>query len=209
LPSYVEPHIVGARRKWKVRPHSRSSLVKHYIYVDNSNLFIEGQRVSAVKQGHAPNIYDAMNKGILDFDWNLDYGHLYQLVCGSPEDVAAARLWGSPPPGDSFWEMVKRKGADVKVYDRNFANKEKKVDTAITYQMAKDAYTIIDRSGAEITLVAGDKDYAPAVEDLVKEGFHVGVAFWNHAAKELRDAATDFFALDKYVDIVGRHRTAR
>ena len=64
--------------------------MKHYIYVDNSNLFIEGQRTSAVRRGHAPNVYEAMNKGILDFDWNLDYGRLYEIVCGSPDDVAAA-----------------------------------------------------------------------------------------------------------------------
>src|SRR5258708_18814235 len=117
------------------------SPLKHYIYVDNSNLFIEGQRVSAVKRGQAANIFDAMNKGILDFDWNLDYGKLYEVVCGSRDDVAGARLWGSPPPGDSFWEMVKRKGFEVQVYDKNAANKEKKVDTAISYQMSKDAYT--------------------------------------------------------------------
>lgn len=181
--------------------------MKHYIYVDNSNLFIEGQRTSAVKRGHAPNVYDAMNKGILDFDWNLDYGHLYEIVCGSPDEVAAARLWGSPPPGDSFWEMVRRKGFDVQVYERNFAGKEKKVDTAITYQMAKDAYTKIDRANAELTLVAGDKDYAPAVQDLVKEGFRVGIAFWDHAAKELRDVASSFFSLNPYVDIVGQRRS--
>lgn len=182
------------------------SELKHYIYVDNSNLFIEGQRVSAVKQGHSPNIFDAMNKGILDFGWNLDYGHLYEIVCGSPDEVAAARLWGSPPPGDSFWEMVKRKGFDVKIYEKNFAGKEKKVDTAIAYHMAKDAYTIVEKNKAELTLVAGDKDYTPAVEDLVREGFQVGVAFWGHAAKELRDAATGFFNLDQYVDIVGHRR---
>jgi uncharacterized LabA/DUF88 family protein len=66
----------------------------------------------------------------------------------------------------------------VTVYDRSQAGKEKKVDVAIAHRMTKDAYTIINRASAELTLVAGDKDYVPVVEDLVKEGFHVVVAFW-------------------------------
>ena len=102
--------------------------------------------------------------------------------------------------------MVRRKGWDIQLYDKNVAGKEKKVDTAITYHLTKDAYTVMDRHDSEITLVAGDKDYAPAVEDLVREGFHVTVAFWSHASKELRDAASSFFPLDKYVDIVGQQR---
>lgn len=178
----------------------------NFIYVDNSNIFIEGQRVSAVKRGMAANIYEAMNRGILDFAWNIDYGRLYEIVCGDRQDVGTARLWGSPPPGDSFWEMVKRKGWEVQIYDRNVAGKEKKVDTAIAFHIAKDAYTKIDRSANEITLVAGDKDYSPAVEGLVKDGFNVCVAFWGHAAKELRDVATSVFNLDPHIDIVGIRR---
>ncbi len=35
------------------------------VYVDNSNVFIEGKRVMAVETGAAMNIYDAMNNRIL------------------------------------------------------------------------------------------------------------------------------------------------
>ena len=41
-----------------------------YIYVDNSNLYIEGKRVSAVQKGLAMNIYDAMNNRILAISAN-------------------------------------------------------------------------------------------------------------------------------------------
>jgi hypothetical protein len=37
-----------------------------FVYVDNSNVFIEGQRVSAVAKGMAMNIYDAMENRVLD-----------------------------------------------------------------------------------------------------------------------------------------------
>ncbi len=178
--------------------------MKTYTYVDNSNLFIEGRRVAAVVNGMAPNIYDAMNYRILDHSWDIDYGKLHAFLCGTDKkEIGGARLWGSPPPSDSFWKMVESKGFNVQTYERNAANKEKKVDMAIGHRMTKEAYTIIDKANDELTLVAGDKDFVPVVEDLVSEGFTVQVVFWDHAAKELKDAASDFLALDPYL----RHLT--
>jgi NYN domain-containing protein len=143
-----------------------------YTYVDNSNVFIEGQRVSAVAKGLAPNIYEAMNQRILDYDWNIDYGRLHELLCGDRGTVGCARLWGSPPPGDSFWAMVESKGWKNTVFDRNFAGKEKKVDVAIAHAITKDAYTILNKTTDELTLVAGDSDYVPVVRDLVALSTH-------------------------------------
>ncbi len=143
----------------------------------------------------AKNIYEAMGGFIVDPAWNIDYGKLYQFLCG--ED-AVARLWGSPPPGDSFWNMVERKGFTVTVYEKNVANHEKKVDVAIGHRMTKDAYTVIDKSKDELLLVSGDADFMPVITDLVSEGFKVEVAFWDHAAREVRDAASKFISLDAY-----------
>jgi hypothetical protein len=69
-----------------------------------------GGRVSAVRLGMAPNIYDAMNNGIVDNSWNIDYGRLHEFLCGTNQaEIGAARLLGSPPPNDSFWEMITEK----------------------------------------------------------------------------------------------------
>jgi len=178
-----------------------------FTYVDNSNVFIEGQRVSAVQKGMARTINDAIDRRIIDFDWRLDYGNLHSLLCGDEGEIGAANLWGSPPPGDSFWKMVERKGFRVETYARNLQGKAKKVDVAIAHQITKDAYTRIlpIKVGAEITLVAGDKDYVPVVKDLVEGDFKVIVAFWDHAARELKELATEFFRLDPFLD----HLTAR
>jgi hypothetical protein len=88
------------------------------------------------------------------------------------------------PPKDSFWRGVESKGWKVQTYAKSFG-KERKVDSAIAYHMGKDAVKL-DKATSEITLVAGDKDHVPAVEDLVKEGFTVCVAFWDHAAQEVK-----------------------
>lgn len=166
-----------------------------YVYLDNSNLYIEGCRLEAVKNGFEVNIFEAMNNGTVDHDWKMDYGRLYDFFC---DKDSVARLWGSPPPGDSFWQMVERRGWQVKIFERNLQNKEKKVDVAIAHAMTKDAYTVVNKETDDLTLVAGDKDFVPVVEDLVKEGFKVDVAFWGHAAAELRKAATKFINLDDH-----------
>lgn len=172
--------------------------MKIYTYVDNSNLYIEGTRISAVKQGLASNIFDAMNNGIVDRTWQIDYGKLHAFLCGTlKSEIGGARLWGSPPPSDTFWGMVKSKGFDVETFDKSRSGREKKVDVAIAHRMTKDAYTIIKKED-ELTLVAGDKDFVPVVEDLTLEGFKVVVMFWGHAAQELKDVSTSFINLDSH-----------
>jgi hypothetical protein len=138
-----------------------------YSYIDNSNFYIEGCRVSAVQKGMAKNIYEAMDQLIVDHTWNPDYGKPYEFICGQD---AVARLWGSPPPGDTFWNMLHKKGFNPTVYEKNFSNKETKVDVAIAARMTKDAYTIVDNTKDELLLLAGDSDYLPVVSDLTSEG---------------------------------------
>ena len=101
-----------------------------WIYVDNSNVFIEGQRVSAVKKGMSLDIYDAMENRSLDFSYKMSFGKLYEFVAGSDRNlVARAMLFGSrPPPNDGIWAMAAKAGFEVVVHDRNAANKEKKID---------------------------------------------------------------------------------
>lgn len=177
--------------------------MKTYTYVDNSNLYIEGCRVAAVSNGSAKSVVDAINRGILDYGWRLDYGKLHQFLCGTDKsEIGAAKLWGSPPPGDSFWKMVAARGFAHKVYNRSVSGQEKKVDVAIAHAMTKDAYTIIepDKANAEICLVAGDKDFVPVVEDLRENGFLVHLVFWSHAARELQQLASKFTNLDPFID---------
>ena len=51
-----------------------------FVYVDNSNVFIEGKMVSAVVRGYALNIWDALENRILDNDYRLDFGKLHTLL---------------------------------------------------------------------------------------------------------------------------------
>jgi len=172
-----------------------------YVYVDNSNVFIEARRVSAVSLGLAKNIREAMTLQVLDPYYTVDFGKLHQFVAGTDKSlIARATLFGSrPPPNDSIWTFAKKAGFEVILTDRNSKNKEKKVDTGIVTAMLKDAYKRADPKKDTITLVAGDGDFVPAIEELKKDGFSVDLVFWGHASPELRKMATRFISLDAHL----------
>jgi hypothetical protein len=174
------------------------------LYVDNSNIWIEGMHVAAVQNGLAPDIWSAMELKIFD-KWSMDFGKLFQFAGGDRKEVKKATLFGSrPPQNDTLWKIAKSKGFEVVVYDRNIANREKKIDTDIATTMIEDSFTILDIGKDEMTLVAGDSDYVPAIEKLRKRGVTVDVVFWNHASKELKKAASNFINLDPFLNHLSR-----
>jgi uncharacterized LabA/DUF88 family protein len=63
-----------------------------------------------------------------------------------------------------------------------------------------DSYELMKPGEDEITLVAGDADYVPAIEKLRGRGFEFQVVFWDHASKELREAASKFISLNPYLE---------
>lgn len=172
-----------------------------HVYIDNSNIFIEGQRLAAVRKGYATDINDASDRRVFDFTWNIDYGKFHAFLLEHGNELVAVKLWGSIPPSDSFWKMVESKGFQVRTFQRGISGGEKKVDVAIAHQITKDVYTgLVEKETDVVVLVAGDKDFVPVVEDLTIEGFTVHVVFWAHAARELKEAASYFINLDSQLD---------
>ncbi len=182
-------------------PNSREM---NYLYVDNSNVWIEGMHVSAVQAGLAPDIWTAQSEKICDFGWKIDFGRLYDFAGGQASKVGRAALFGSrPPSNDSLWARAREKGFEPIIYDRNVRNREKMVDTSISTEIVANSYERLDVSRDEVTLVAGDSDFVPTVENLRARGFTFTVMFWDHASRELREAATSFVALDPYLGYLG------
>ena len=178
-----------------------------YIYVDNSNLYIEGRRASAVAHGLAGNIVQAMNDGILDHGYTISFGKLHEFLCGKDKrQIKRAALFGSrPPPNDGIWQYAKNAGFELHLEDRNYANKEKKIDTGIATLLTKDAYKSDAYKNGKpeqdtFVLVAGDSDYVPTIKELQKDGFRVEVVFWDHAARELKQVASKFIGLDGFLE---------
>lgn len=173
-----------------------------YIYVDNSNLYIEGRRASAVAQGLAADMHEAMREGIFDHGYTISFGKLHEFLCGSNKrDIKRAALFGSrPPPNDGIWAIAERAGFELHLEDRNIKNKEKRIDTGIATLLTKDAYKHGKVSEDVFVLVAGDSDYLPTIKELKADGYFVEVVFWDHASKELKEAASRFVGLNKHLE---------
>lgn len=171
---------------------------RNFTYIDNSNLFVEGCRVAAVRK-HLPGartISDAMSNRVVDVTWRLDYERLREFVRDTKADWKIA-LWGST--NDQLSASIERTGIKVVNFRRNSSGKEKRVDVAIAHAITKDAYSgLIRRGEDEITLIAGDSDFVPVVDDLVSAGHLVDVVFWSHAARDLKNAASRFIRLDPF-----------
>jgi len=173
----------------------------NYLYVDYSNIWIEAMHLGAVKSGMAPNLNAAINHKICDYSYKLDFGRLILFAGGEKKDIGRAVLFGSrPPPNDTIWELARKRGFEVVVYDRNAWNKEKKIDTDIATEIAFDSVEKMKPGKDEVTLVAGDADFVPIVEKLKKRGFTFDVVFWGHAAAELKKAASKFVNLNSFLD---------
>lgn len=173
------------------------------VYVDNSNIWIEGMHVAAVESGKAKSLQDAITNKICDYDWKYDFGKLLYLAGGDRSNIKRAVLFGSrPPKNDSLWKMAELQGFEPVTYDRNVANKEKKIDTDITATIMEDSFLIYEE-GDNITLIAGDGDYIPLIQKLSKRGISIHVMFWSHASREIKDAVGDkFFNLNPYLNTI-------
>ena len=174
-----------------------------WVYVDNSNLFIEARRVSAIKNGMAHDIADAIKNKIFDSDYRISFGKLYRFITGSYQaETSRAIIFGSGGlENEAIRGLAEQAGFEVKVHSRNLANREKKVDTDIVTEMVRDAYKNAN-VGDTFNLVAGDKDYVPPVERLISDGMKVDVIFWDHAAGELKDACSNFISLNEHLEVL-------
>ncbi|WP_161993828.1 NYN domain-containing protein [Muricoccus nepalensis] len=175
----------------------------HLAYVDVSNLFIEGQKVSAVAKGLVRDRKAASVRGVINFGYRLDLHRLMALLRqggegeGAPRAVAFGSVTNS---NEGLWRHAAAAGFDVVTLERGFSGGEKRVDTSLVTRVCRDAYRFGDPRRDRITLAAGDGDYEPLVRQLVADGFRVTVLYWAHASRELREAATAFQSLDAYIE---------
>ncbi|MDR2691949.1 MAG: NYN domain-containing protein [Dysgonamonadaceae bacterium] len=165
------------------------------VYLDNSNLWIEGKRLSAVFRGTSPDISIAIETRDFDNTFRLDFGKVLDIADNKP--IKVAKFYGSrPPESDSVWNMAKKVGFETVIAGRNYSNKEKGVDTQLLVDMLTDS--IEADSGHDIfILIAGGADYIPVIRKIKSRNFRVQVLFWNHASIELKKE-TNFISLDGY-----------
>lgn len=164
---------------------------KVYLFVDNSNVLIEGRRLQyAVRRSGG-------RRGVeVDPSYEIDWGKFLDLVKtqGGRMLGTSPMLYGSrPPPDDSIWEQIRKEGFTVKVFDRNGRNEEKGVDA----EMIMDVMELIlsDKEPGTLVIAAGDGDYPGLIERVLKRKWKVEVWFWENAALKVKNSTT-FYCLD-------------
>lgn len=172
------------------------------VYVDNSNVWIEGKYHSAVKKGMVSNIIEAHDNKICDMGWGYDFGELLSIVCDEKiEDIKRAVLYGSrPTDNDSLWNAAKRVGFEVFTPDRNIQNREKRVDTGFDKEVLKDLYKGIITDSDQIILVVGDGDHFPVAQAIKEEGKEYILAFWDNVSDVMKNESSKFICLNDYFE---------
>ena len=92
-----------------------------YIYVDNSNLFIEARRLAAVQAGLVGSMRQAQAVRALDNTYNLDYALLRDFLAEGHE-VGRSVLFGSMAATGTgaVWEHAEAAGWEVFSFEPAF-----------------------------------------------------------------------------------------
>ena len=161
------------------RQQCQTNYAECYVFVDHSNLWIEGQKAQSVKDiDHDPR-------------YRVDLGKFLSLIIRDRQ-LSRAFLYGSvPPPNDSVWKAAREKNFDVKVFQRSGSGKEKELDVAMAHDITKTLYKDL-KVGVNVTFitVTGDRDLKPPIEDALDNCIPVELWSWENAmAREYRQLA--------------------
>lgn len=174
-----------------------------YAFVDNSNIFIEGQK----HYGKIHGDHDLGRK------YRLDFGKLFDHISKDKgeiffdkNNVQYPKLYGSEPPKmDSLWKYLESMGVDVQVFKRNAFNKEKGVDFSLAWNASRLIFDTEneDNSNNFIVIVGGDADFFKVYDEGTKIGYNVEYYCWEHSAShEIKELPT-FHNLTPYIDKIG------
>ena len=150
------------------------------VYIDDSNIFIEGQKYYAIH----------LNLRVSrDPRFRIDLGKLVEIAVGG-RSLCFVKLYGSEPPAlDTVWKQMRQKGLEVELYKKNSKGKEKEIDTTMTADALE--YVFKSRSLEKtVIIISGDRDYWTLVNKILntKPEWKVELlAFKNSISRKLRD----------------------
>lgn len=157
---------------------------KCVILVDNSNLFIGGQKYSAQRNGGAQN---SDEHAPVDHTWRLSYDNLFTFLANG-RDVEKAVMVGSESaehPGP--WHAARKNGFEVIVHERVPGRGEKCADTELVVRGTE----LIATSNEPMTLVigSGDRDFLPLVEAAHRHDWDVELCAFQNSYDDAGDLA--------------------
>ncbi|CAG8500804.1 2294_t:CDS:10 [Diversispora eburnea] len=146
-----------------------------YVFVDNSNVLIEGKY--AVAELKNLSTFDKKRDSLCFNQFRIDHGHLLATIqddrkLGDDPVIVGLR----PPPDDSLWRHVREQGNSVMIFDRNFENREKKDNITLGHAIDEIIFT---KNPSTLAIISGGSDFEPIVETAIKRNWIVETWFWN------------------------------
>ncbi len=142
----------------------------------------------------------------------MDFGKLFEYIAGSRGKIFFTtekgedfpKLYGSEPPQlDSLWKFLTNYGVDVKVFQRNYFNKEKQVGTEIIYDFAELIHTDTKQEGDIIAVAGGDRDLLKIDKEGQKKGYLVEYYCWERSTCGEIKSLENFHNLTTVIDKIG------
>jgi hypothetical protein len=191
------PRAIGTQEPRETKPGC-------FVVIDNSNVWIEGKRVSA--RLHEMHV-DKDNR------WRLNVEALVNCVLDGRKAAKLALFGSVPPPVDSVWNKFSEVLDTIALSKRcTWSRKEKEVDMKIGMMLTTDATRLDEKhqNGDDETylsrsyvIIGGDRDYLSVVQQILLYGMPVCVWSWKHAlhSSYLQLEQGDKFEI-KYLDDV-------
>lgn len=156
-----------------------------HVFVDDQNLFW-----GIVNDKYGP-------------EFRIDFGRLLRAAVdpnhGKPRGVASAYIAGVIPDDDSFWEIARNQGFEVRRGFLGTDNRSKQDDAYLITDMTR---TVCKQPGpSTVILVAGDADYVPPLKAALEEGWRTEVAFLDQGVSASLESCVHEFRLISPVDI--------
>ncbi|KAM0276405.1 hypothetical protein ACHAQH_006757, partial [Verticillium albo-atrum] len=156
-----------------------------WLFVDDSNIWIEAQKAVAAGNTRLPKLADRDRDPRL----RINIGKLADRLCrGRVRGLSS--LYGSrPPPNDTVWAAFKRFDFELHIFDKNLKNKEKEVDTEMAADIVERATEL--RVGAKndknmsnakensiFVVITGDRDMIPPIRKVLSADIRVELWGW-------------------------------
>jgi uncharacterized LabA/DUF88 family protein len=174
------------------------------LLVDNSNVFIEGQKHSARQKGVGFDPVTGRQPG--DPSWRINFAALLTALAG-PRKIYNAILVGSrPPQNDGVWDAATKNGFEVRVHERGMDGKEKAVDTELVAMGAE--VICLSKQPMDLVIVSGDRDFIPLVGVAHRLKWEVEMAAFSSAynpAGEMAMSVERILPLDSMFNKIGSH----
>lgn len=137
---------------------------KVHVFVDDQNLFF------GITNGHYGPTF------------RIDFGRLLLAACQQPggitRSVGSAYIAGVIPDDDSFWQIARNQGFNVRRGYLGTNNRSKQDDA---YLIADMVSTVYEQTGpSTVVLIAGDADYVPPLHKALAKGWRNEVVFIDH-----------------------------